>query len=234
MFTLNQLLKRSLCLGAALSMIGASTAFANNQAHHQAMSHQTGVMTQHNQMQNMSVLINTTQIVHLPGNASSVIVGNPLIADISIYSPNTIFVIGRGYGQTNLIALDEDGQTILQSNILVRRDTAPTSVHITNIGEGQTTFNCAPDCLPAPILGDTSEFIGQFTPQAAAIASVPASNNSSSNGFGPNYAGGNALPAILPPGPSQAQAQALAHAMSQPIASSAPAPSPFSTGKKEY
>ena len=50
------------------------------------------------QAENLSVELNKTQVLHLPETASAVVIGNPTIADISIYSPNILFIVGRGYG----------------------------------------------------------------------------------------------------------------------------------------
>ncbi len=118
------------------------------------------------------ITLNNTQILHLPGAASAIVVGNPNIADISVHSPDTIFVVGRGYGQTNLIALDEFGQTILSANITVKNASTLTGVRIINIGEGQESYNCATQCLPAPILGDDPAFIGSFSGQATVINNI--------------------------------------------------------------
>ena len=53
-----------------------------------------------------SVDLNKTEVVYLPENAGAVVIGNPQIADVSVHSANTLFVVGRGYGETNLIVLN--------------------------------------------------------------------------------------------------------------------------------
>ena len=116
-----------------------------------------------------SVQINRTQILRLPAMAATVVVGNPDIADISVHSADTLFIIGRGYGQTNIIALDDLGQTILNANITVQAPISASSLRIVNIGGGQESYNCAPYCLPAPILGDTQNFIAKYSGHAVQI-----------------------------------------------------------------
>ena len=44
-----------------------------------------------------SVELNKTEVVYLPASAGAVVIGNPEIADVSIHSANTIFVVGRGF-----------------------------------------------------------------------------------------------------------------------------------------
>ncbi len=137
-----------LSLMASLPLTASATDFANN---------------------NYSVQMNRTQILRLPTAAATVVVGNPDIADISVHSADTLFIIGRGYGQTNIIALDALGQTILDANIIVNAPISASSLRIVNIGSGQKSYNCAPYCLPAPILGDTQNFIAKFSGHAVNI-----------------------------------------------------------------
>jgi len=66
-----------------------------------------------------SVQINKTEVLRLPAPASAVIIGNPEIADVSIHSADTVFVVGKGYGETNLLILDKNGNTMMSSDIQV-------------------------------------------------------------------------------------------------------------------
>lgn len=67
----------------------------------------------------MSVQIDHSERVQLRGNASSVIVGNPGIADVTVVDANTLFVTGKGYGVTEVVAVDAIGRTVFQSQIVV-------------------------------------------------------------------------------------------------------------------
>ena len=109
-----------------------------------------------------TVVLNKTQIVHLPTQASAIVVGNPDIADISVHSPDTIFIVGRGYGVTNMIVLDKLGQTVMETNIRVTEGMSQSGVHIYKVGEGRETYDCSPYCLQSPILGDSAEFMSGF------------------------------------------------------------------------
>jgi len=66
-----------------------------------------------------SVELNKTEVVYLPANAGAVVIGNPEIADVSVHSANTIFVVGRGYGETNLVVLNAAGHKIMDADIQV-------------------------------------------------------------------------------------------------------------------
>ena len=116
-----------------------------------------------------SVELNKTEVVYLPTTAGAVVIGNPEIADVSVHSGNTIFVVGRGYGETNLIILDSAGHKIMDADIQVVNNLPARGVRLYN-GNQRQTYNCAPYCQPAPVLGDTQEFIGANQGTASTIS----------------------------------------------------------------
>lgn len=67
----------------------------------------------------MSVKIDHSERVQLRGSAGSVIVGNPAIADVTVVDANTLFITGKGYGVTEVIAVDPIGRTVFQSQVVV-------------------------------------------------------------------------------------------------------------------
>ncbi len=139
-----------------------------------------------------SVELNKTEIVYLPQAASAVIIGNPQIADVSIHSSDTIFVIGRGYGETNLIVLNAAGQTIMNADVQVTNPLSANGVRLYN-GAVRQTYNCAPYCQPAPVLGDHGDFIDDNTVESAPInnsvsTAVPTNSPSRSSATGPTGA----------------------------------------------
>lgn len=103
--------------------------------------------------------LNKTQILRLPASAGSVIVGNPSIADVTIHSPTMIFVVGRGYGETNLVILDRNGSTMVDADIQVTSITSTNGIRLFNGGD-RRSYSCSPYCQPSPVLGDNAEFIG--------------------------------------------------------------------------
>ena len=109
-----------------------------------------------------SVEINKTQIMHLPAPAAAVVVGNPAIADISVHSPTLLFIVGRGYGTTNVIILDNVGNTIMDADIQVGSSQSNSGKRVFLVGQGWKSYDCKPLCQPAPVLGDEPGFIAQF------------------------------------------------------------------------
>lgn len=121
-----------------------------------------------------SVDINKTEIVYLPAPAAAVVVGNPTIADVSVHSPDTLFLVGRGYGETNLLVLDAQGQTLMNANITVSQGFKSGNVRVFKVGAGRETYNCTPNCQPAPVLGDAPRFSGSFKGKSKPINNTTA------------------------------------------------------------
>ncbi|MEM9599872.1 MAG: pilus assembly protein N-terminal domain-containing protein [Pseudomonadota bacterium] len=117
--------------------------------------------------------LNKTQILRLPASAGSVIVGNPSIADVTIHSPTMIFVVGRGYGETNLVILDRNGGTMVDADIQVTAITPTNGVRLFNASE-RRSYSCSPYCQPSPVLGDNADFIGANAGQQPQTTSVGA------------------------------------------------------------
>jgi len=115
-----------------------------------------------------SVDLNKTEIVRLPENAGAVVIGNPAIADVTVHSANTLFVVGRGYGETNLVVLNSTGNTIMNANIQVINQRPRHGVRLFN-GKQRESYSCAPYCLPSPILGDTPDFVNQNSGESEEI-----------------------------------------------------------------
>ena len=99
------------------------------------------------QSRNLTVEIDRAQRVQLNGVASSVVVGNPQIADVSVVDANTLFVIGKGYGVTEVVAVDAIGRTLFQGEIAV---TAGSTGAVRVWRGGQVTeMACGQTCAPS-------------------------------------------------------------------------------------
>ena len=62
------------------------------------------------QSASLNVEIDQAQRVQLRGPAGSVIVGNPAIADVTVVDSNTLYITGKGYGVTEIVAVDAIGR----------------------------------------------------------------------------------------------------------------------------
>jgi Flp pilus assembly secretin CpaC len=52
----------------------------------------------------IDVILDQARIAKVPERTTTMVVGNPLIADVSIQAGGTMVVTGKGFGVTNLIA----------------------------------------------------------------------------------------------------------------------------------
>jgi len=129
--------------------------------------------------QSYKVELNKTEIVRLPGAAASVIIGNPKIADVTVQSSDVLFVVGRGFGETNLIVLDANGRTMMDADLQVINTLPRTGVRLYN-GKSRETYSCIPYCGPSPVLGDDTGFIGDNTSQEEELTNFTAFSSSQS------------------------------------------------------
>lgn len=100
----------------------------------------------------IAVTLDQAKIAQLPRGTATLIVGNPMIADVTMLRNNNAMVItGKGFGQTNLIAIDATGSVIDEEQVRV----LPTrTVLVLQNGSSRVSYACNPDCMPTVQLGD--------------------------------------------------------------------------------
>ncbi|MGL4438888.1 MAG: pilus assembly protein N-terminal domain-containing protein [Bosea sp. (in: a-proteobacteria)] len=112
----------------------------------------------------VAVMVDQAKVIRLPEKTQTVIVGNPMIADISVQKNGILVVTGKSFGVTNFIALDAAGAMLAESRVTVRA--ATESVVTVQRGMERESYSCAPQCQPAIQLGDSSKFFGEVGGQA--------------------------------------------------------------------
>jgi hypothetical protein len=105
----------------------------------------------------ISVALDKARILHLPDRAATIVIGNPLIADISIQPGGLAVITGKSYGETNFVVLDRAGIVLAEKNVEV---TFPNeqSLVVVYRGADRQTYSCTPDCSSRLMLGDTPDF----------------------------------------------------------------------------
>jgi len=101
------------------------------------------------------VLLDQARIVQLPDRAVTVVVGNPLIADLTIQPGGIAVITGKGYGGTNFIVLDRSGTVLTEKSVEVKGPSDPIVVVFR--GPTRQTYSCTPECSPRITLGDTGK-----------------------------------------------------------------------------
>ena len=106
----------------------------------------------------IGVFLDQSRLVKLPERVATLIIGNPMIADVSLQSGSLMVVTGKGYGVTNVIALDRNGVALMERRVQVKGPQASTLVVYR--GVQRETYSCAPVCEPRVTLGDSPNFFG--------------------------------------------------------------------------
>lgn len=100
------------------------------------------------QSSRLNVGIDQATRVQLRGPAGSVIVGNPLIADVTVVDSNTLYITGKGYGVTEIVAVDPIGRTVFQSEVVVSAGSGSGQVRVWR-GAQATEMACGSSCSPS-------------------------------------------------------------------------------------
>jgi hypothetical protein len=121
-------------LFAALVLVAASPAYADG----------------------VAISMDEVRTITFPKPVATVYVGNPSIADINMIDSRHAFVLGKGFGNTNIVALDHEGDQVSNTHVSVmaREDSTVTLQR----GTGRLTYSCtASHCEATPQPGDAKD-----------------------------------------------------------------------------
>lgn len=147
---IKRLVCRAVCFAILASMLSALPAAAGD----------------HQSDDTLDVVVDRSRLVKMPERVATVVIGNPLIADASLQTGGLMVITGKGYGTTNLIALDNKGNALMEKVVQVlgpQRD-----VVVVYKGVNRETYSCAPVCNPTSTLGDFQQFFAQNLAQIVA------------------------------------------------------------------
>ena len=100
--------------------------------------------------------LDEARLVKLPERVVTIVVGNPAIADAALQAGGMLVVTGKGYGITNVIALDRTGAVLMEKSIEV---TGPTvGAVVVYRGVERETYSCTPICERRVTLGDNKDY----------------------------------------------------------------------------
>ena len=112
----------------------------------------------------ITVVLDQATITKLPERVSTIVVGNPLIADVSVQAGGTMVLTGKGYGVTNVIALDHAGKVLSDKLVRVK---GPLENVVVYRGMTRESYTCAPNCERRITLGDSPEYFETTLTQTA-------------------------------------------------------------------
>jgi Flp pilus assembly secretin CpaC len=71
------------------------------------------------QADTVTVSVDQAMVMKLPERVATIVIGNPLIADASLQAGGIFVVTSKGYGTTNLPALDRAGRVVIDKTMQV-------------------------------------------------------------------------------------------------------------------
>jgi Flp pilus assembly secretin CpaC len=117
----------------------------------------------------IAVYVDQAKLVKLPAKVSTIVVGNPLIADVTLQSGGIVVVTGKGYGATNFIAMDRNGEVLVDRQIQVE---GPSDQLVTVYrGVERESYSCMPVCQRRITLGDGVGYFRAAIDQAGSLSS---------------------------------------------------------------
>src|SRR3954462_4692667 len=121
----------------------------------------------------IAVNVDQAKLVKLPTRVSTIVVGNPLIADVTLQTGGILVVTGKGYGATNFIAMDRGGEVLVDRQIQVE---GPADRVVTVYrGVDRESYSCMPVCQRRVTLGDSDLYFRATVEQGGALANQAAS-----------------------------------------------------------
>jgi Pilus formation protein N terminal region len=111
----------------------------------------------------IALTLDRATVIRAPEKTSMVVVGNPSIADVTVQKNGVMVLTGKNFGETNLLALDDEGKLISESWLRVE---AMSRNRVTVYrGADSETYACSPNCQPTVALGDSEKYFGKASGQ---------------------------------------------------------------------
>jgi len=131
----------------------------------------------------IAVNVDQARLVKLPSRVATIVVGNPLIADVTLQSGGVLVVTGKGYGSTNFIAMDGSGEVLVDRQIQVEG----TTEELVTVyrGVSRESYSCTPNCQRRMTLGDGDQYFKSVSDQASALSNQAAHSAAASGNKAP-------------------------------------------------
>src|SRR5262245_57802512 len=104
----------------------------------------------------LDIVLDRATVLKIPEKVATVVIGNPLIADVSLQPGGIMVVTGKGHGITNVLALDRSGTVLLEKSVQV----IGGSHDLVSVYRGgrRESYSCPPNCEKRTTLGDTTDY----------------------------------------------------------------------------
>jgi hypothetical protein len=122
------------------------------------------------QAENVTVNVDEARILKMPARVATIVIGNPLIADATLQNGGILVVTGKGFGATNLLALDRSGTVVMDKTVQVLGASTSSDLVIVFKGIERESYSCAPDCERRLTLGDSPAYFTSILAQSGTRA----------------------------------------------------------------
>jgi hypothetical protein len=112
----------------------------------------------------LTVALDEAKLLRLPDKVATIVIGNPMIADVSLQPGGLLVITGKGFGLTNLVTLDRSGAVLLEKSIEVEGPRGELVVLYRGIE--RETYSCTPICERRLTLGDSNVYFDAVIGQA--------------------------------------------------------------------
>jgi Flp pilus assembly secretin CpaC len=119
----------------------------------------------------VTVHVDQAKLLKLPDRTATLVIGNPLIADVAVQPGGVVVITAKSYGMTNMVVLDRSGISLGEYPIQV---VGPSDTVLVYRGIERESYSCAPDCERRITIGDSVGFFGANLNAVAAFGSVAA------------------------------------------------------------
>ncbi len=113
--------------------------------------------------QPIQIYLDISRVLKMPERTATLVVGNPMIADVAVQTGGLMVVTGKGYGVTNLIAFDAKGALLMEHPIEVKGPLDRVTVYR---GVDRESYSCLPHCERRVVLGDSQGYFADVLGQA--------------------------------------------------------------------
>jgi Flp pilus assembly secretin CpaC len=125
----------------------------------------------------VTVHLDQAQLLKLPERTTTLVIGNPLIAD-AVVQGTVLVITGKSYGLTNIVALDRGGATLGEFPVQV---VGPSeNVVVVYRGVERESYSCAINCERRITLGDSQAYFTQALTTFSAYSAQSASGGEKS------------------------------------------------------
>lgn len=114
----------------------------------------------------VTVHVDQARVMRLPERVATIVIGNPLIADATLQAGGIVVLTGKGFGATNMLALDRAGKVVMDNTVQVQGP-ATSDLVVVYRGVERQSYSCSPDCEPRITLGDAPAYFNETLSQTS-------------------------------------------------------------------